>query len=74
MSETRKIAATLVADAVGYSRLAGADDDRTLSRLRPLAARLSAWAVPRTALMVIIVVIAVRSKRSQTNPNTASIR
>ena len=28
MSETRKIAAILVADAVGYSRLAGADEDR----------------------------------------------
>jgi adenylate cyclase len=33
MSETRKIAAVLVADVVGYSRLAGADEDRTLSRL-----------------------------------------
>ena len=31
MSETRKIAAILVADVVGYSRLAGADEDR-LSR------------------------------------------
>ena len=29
MSETRKIAAILVADVVGYSRLAGADVDRT---------------------------------------------
>ena len=28
MSETRKIAAILVADVVGYSRLAGADEDR----------------------------------------------
>ena len=27
MSETRKIAAILVADVVGYSRLAGADED-----------------------------------------------
>ena len=36
MSETRKIAAILVADVVGYSRLAGADEDRTLSRLRGL--------------------------------------
>jgi hypothetical protein len=36
MSETRKIAAILVADIVGYSRLAGADEDRTLSRLRGL--------------------------------------
>jgi hypothetical protein len=34
MGETRKIAAILVADVVGYSRLAGADEDRTLSRLR----------------------------------------
>src|SRR3974390_3157716 len=36
MSETRKIAAILAADVVGYSRLAGADEDRTLSRLRGL--------------------------------------
>ena len=50
MSETRKIAAILVADVVGYSRLAGADEDRTLSGLRALAARLWAWAVPRTAV------------------------
>jgi len=34
MSETRKLAAILVSDVVGYSRLAGADEDRTLSRLR----------------------------------------
>ena len=34
MGEMRKIAAILVADVVGYSRLAGADEDRTLSRLR----------------------------------------
>jgi adenylate cyclase len=40
MSETRKIAAILVADAVGYSRLAGADEDRTLSRLRGLRSDL----------------------------------
>jgi hypothetical protein len=38
ISETRKIAAILVADIVGYSRLAGADEDRTLSRLRGCAA------------------------------------
>jgi adenylate cyclase len=36
MSETRKIAAILVLDVVGYSRLAGADEDRTLARLRGL--------------------------------------
>ena len=34
MSETRKLAAILVSDVVGYSRLAGADEDRTLARLR----------------------------------------
>ena len=36
MSETRKIAAILVSDVVGYSRLIGADEDRTLARLRAL--------------------------------------
>src|SRR6202042_2822015 len=40
MSETRKIAAILVADVLGYSRLAGADEDRTLSRLRALRSDL----------------------------------
>jgi adenylate cyclase len=40
MSETRKIAAIPVADVVGYSRLAGADEDRTLSRLRGLRSDL----------------------------------
>ena len=40
MGETRKIAAILVADVVGYSRLAGADEDRTLSRLRGLRSGL----------------------------------
>ncbi len=36
MAETRKIAAILVADVVGYSRLAGADEEETLARLRAL--------------------------------------
>ncbi len=40
MSETRKIAAILVSDVVGYSRLAGADEDRTLARLRGLRSDL----------------------------------
>jgi adenylate cyclase len=40
MNETRKIAAILVADVVGYSRLAGTDEDRTLSRLRGLRSDL----------------------------------
>jgi class 3 adenylate cyclase/TolB-like protein len=40
MSETRKIAAILVADIVGYSRLASADEDRTLARVRGLRSDL----------------------------------
>src|ERR1700733_5672100 len=40
MTEIRKLAAILVADVVGYSRLAGADEDRTLSRLRGLRSDL----------------------------------
>ena len=40
MNETRKIAAILVADVVGYSRLTGADEDRTLARLRALRSDL----------------------------------
>ena len=40
MSEIRKLAAILVADVVGYSRLAGADEERTLARLRGLRSDL----------------------------------
>lgn len=40
MKEFRKIAAILVADVVGYSRLAGADEDRILARLRALRSDL----------------------------------
>ena len=40
MSETRKLAAILVTDVVGYSRLASADEDRTLARLRGLRSDL----------------------------------
>ena len=36
MAEGRKIAAILVADVVGYSRLTGADEEGTLARLRTL--------------------------------------
>ncbi len=36
MSETRKLAAILVVRRVGYSRLTGADEERTLARLREL--------------------------------------
>jgi class 3 adenylate cyclase len=40
MGETRKLAAILVADVVGYTRLAGADEDRILARLRTLRSDL----------------------------------
>ena len=40
MAEARKIAAILVADVVGYSRLARTDEDRTLSQLRGLRSEL----------------------------------
>jgi TolB-like protein/class 3 adenylate cyclase len=40
MAETRKIAALLVADVVGYSRLAGVDEEGTLARLRALRSDL----------------------------------
>jgi adenylate cyclase len=40
MTETRKIAAILAADVVGYSRLTGTDEDCTLARLRALRSDL----------------------------------
>jgi adenylate cyclase len=40
VAETRKLAAILAADMVGYSRLAGSDEDRTLARLRGLRSDL----------------------------------
>ena len=40
MDKSRKIAAILVADVVGFSRLAGADEARTLARLRALRSDL----------------------------------
>ena len=40
MTETRKLAAILDADIVGCSRLAGADEERTLARLRGLRSDL----------------------------------
>ena len=40
MSENRKLAAILAADVVGFSRLAGADEDRTLARLPALRSDL----------------------------------
>src|SRR5450631_4461264 len=40
MTETRKLAAILFSDVVGYSRLAGADEDRILARMRALRSDL----------------------------------
>ena len=40
VGETRKLAAILVSDVVGYSRLTGADEDRILARLRILRSDL----------------------------------
>ena len=40
MPEQRKLAAILVADVVGFSRLTGDDEDRTLARLRALRSDL----------------------------------
>ena len=39
-TEVRKLAAILAADVVGFSRLAGADEERTLARLRALRSDL----------------------------------
>jgi class 3 adenylate cyclase len=40
MAETRKLAVILAADIAGYSKLAGADEERTLARLRALRSDL----------------------------------
>ena len=40
MAETRKLVAILVSDVVGYSRLAAADEDRILARMRALRSDL----------------------------------
>src|SRR6202162_5065522 len=40
MAETRRLAAILAADVVGFSRMTGADEDRTLARLRSLRSDL----------------------------------
>ena len=40
MTENRKLAAILAADVVGFSRLTGLDEDRTLARLRALRSDL----------------------------------
>src|SRR6516164_5300875 len=40
MAETRKLAAIMVTDIVGFSKLAGADEERILARLRALRSDL----------------------------------
>ena len=40
MSQTRRLAAILAADVVGYSRLMGADEEGTLERLKALRREL----------------------------------
>jgi adenylate cyclase len=40
VTETRKLAAILAADVVGYGKLAGVDEERTLARLRALRSDL----------------------------------
>ena len=62
MAGTRKIAAILVADIVGYSRLAGADEDRTLSRLRGLRSDLIDPAIDYVGLAQSLGVKASRAK------------
>ena len=49
MAETRKLAAILVSDVVGYSKLAGSDEDRTLARLRAcgMTGQGSCWRASR---------------------------
>jgi hypothetical protein len=49
LAETRKIAAILAADVVGFSRMASADEDRTLARLRALRARRARTSLDRRA-------------------------
>ena len=62
MTETRKLAAILAADVVGFSRLAAADEERTLARLRALRSDLidptvavhKGWVVKRTGDAAIV--------------------
>jgi adenylate cyclase len=40
MNQTRRLAAILAADVIGYSRLMGADEEGTLERLKALRREL----------------------------------
>ena len=48
MSEQRRLAAILVADVVGYSKLVGRDEAGTLAQLRALRTRSSSRPSPST--------------------------
>jgi len=48
MTERRKLAAILATEVVGFSRLAGADQDRTLARLRAQSGEATQPIAPST--------------------------
>ncbi len=50
MSETRKLAAILIADVGGYGRVTGADEEVTLPRLRTLRSNLIRTPKPKPSL------------------------
>ena len=83
MSETRKLVAILVADVVGYSRLAGADEDRTLAlrsdlidptkyqRAIPLRPKCNSQGTPDLAILAsekVLKMAQAESKNCPTNP------
>jgi hypothetical protein len=52
MAETRKLAAILAADVAGYSKLAGADEERTLASLSlPITSRALAATTARSGMI-----------------------
>jgi class 3 adenylate cyclase len=65
MTETRKLAAILVADVVGYSRLTGADEDRTLARLRNFRVAPSVFARAVVERVTTLCRVRVRALRAR---------
>ena len=53
MTATRRLAAILAADAAGYSRLMGADEEGTLERLKALRRELSIGKLMRTRKRIV---------------------
>ena len=74
MSETRKIAAILVADVVGFSRLAGADEDRTLARLRALRRMTAMARTPVLPEAIPVGALSAQLRRSWSQSATATLR